>query len=636
MVADVEGARRWANWAFERRHPGWIGRLSNAALILAGVGVIVGALYASEVISGTKAQAITSMVIALAVISAFAAFAARAMHAALAGRVDILSQALDASADAQLIIASDGRIAYANTAFYDLFPQFPEAPLDRIAAALADPDSAADFERLRTRAATGTRAISALPLRDARGATAGWFNVSVNPIAGRPGYSFWNFQDITARHEMEAVIHDERNKLVDFLDNAPIGFYSVDGSGRFLFVNQTLAQWLGSTPAEIIASGVRLYDFLATPPTGDTAASDPFGGSGDGEQRGEVALKSRDGRILQAWIGQSIVGSGAELRTRSVVRDLTPEREWETALRLSRERFQRFFANAPVGIALIDRFGRLEEANRALGELFGARPQDLIGEPLIGFVNEDDRREIAVKLAAAADGHTPPGPVEVRLKGPRDKTTVLFLSRLDGIEGGDSGLMLHFIDATEQKNLEVQFAQSQKMQAVGQLAGGVAHDFNNMMMIIMGFSEFLLTTLERDDPRWADADEIRKAAERAMNLTRQLLGFGRQQLVARHVLSLNEVVSGMERMLRPLLGEDIRLVTALSVGLGGVEADERKAAEAADWLEKIERENAGELTPERIAAMEAERSPDGADEVLAEPEPEPEPVTGRRFKRARA
>jgi CheY-like chemotaxis protein len=121
--------------------------------------------------------------------------------------------------------------------------------------------------------------------------------------------------------------------------------------------------------------------------------------------------------------------------------------------------------------------------------------------------------------------------------------------------------------------VEEQIRQAQKMEAVGRLAGGVAHDFNNMMMIIMGFSDFLLTTLGKDDPRWADADEIRKAADRAMHLTRQLLGFGRQQLVARSVLSLNEVVSGMERMLRPLLGEDIRLVTRLSVGLGGVEAD---------------------------------------------------------------
>jgi two-component system cell cycle sensor histidine kinase/response regulator CckA len=573
MVADVEGARRWANWAFERRHPGWIGRLSNAALILAGVGVIVGALYASEVISGTKAQAITSMVIALAVISAFAAFAARAMHAALAGRVDILSQALDASADAQLIIASDGRIAYANTAFYDLFPQFPEVPLERIAAALADPDSTADFERLRTRAAAGTRAISALPLRDARGATAGWFNVSVNPIAGRPGYSFWNFQDITARHEMEAVIHDERNKLVDFLDNAPIGFYSVDANGRFLFVNQTLAEWLGSTPEDIIGSDARLHDFLATAPAVDTAASDPFGDSGAEKQRGEVALRSRDGRVLQAWIGQSIVGSGPELRTRSVVRDLTPEREWETALRLSRERFQRFFANAPVGIALIDRFGRLEEANRALGELFGAPQQDLIGQPLIGFLNDDDRREIAGKLAAA-DGAPPSGPVEVRLKSTRDKTCVVFLSRLGGAESGDGALMLHFIEVTEQKNLEIQFAQSQKMQAVGQLAGGVAHDFNNLLTAMIGFCDLLLMRFRPGDPSFADIMQIKQNANRAANLVRQLLAFSRQQTLQPRIIDITDVLVELSHLLRRLIGENIELKVVHGRDLGLAKVDQ--------------------------------------------------------------
>src|SRR5947209_3888768 len=330
MVADVEGARRWAIWAFERRQPGWIGRLSNVALFLATTGAVVGALYASGVISGVTAQAVTSTVVARPMISGCGACASPAMPPAVAGCVDILSQALDASADAQVNIAPDGRIAYANTAFYDLFPQFPEAPLERVAAALSDPDSQADFERLCSRATTGTRAISALPLRNSRGVAAGWFNVSVNPIAGRPGYSFWNFQDITARHEMEAVIHDERNKLVDFLDNAPIGFYSVDGNGRFLFANQTLAQWLGSTPAEIIASGARLHDFLATPPADETAGFDPFEGSGEGEQRGEVALRSRDGHILEAWVGQSIVGSGPELRTRSGVREWAPERECRT------------------------------------------------------------------------------------------------------------------------------------------------------------------------------------------------------------------------------------------------------------------------------------------------------------------
>src|SRR5205085_5154713 len=129
--------------------------------------------------------------------------------------------------DAQLILTPDGRIAYANTAFHDLFPPSEEPPLARIALALADPLSMTDFDRLRSRSAAGARAITALPLRDSRGAAAGWFNIAVNPIAGRPGYSFWNIQDITARHEMEAVIRDERNKLVAFLDDSPIGFYSV-------------------------------------------------------------------------------------------------------------------------------------------------------------------------------------------------------------------------------------------------------------------------------------------------------------------------------------------------------------------------------------------------------------------------
>src|SRR5439155_13122358 len=330
----------------------------------------------------------------------------------------------------------------------------------------------------------------------------------------------------------------------------------------------------GSTPAEIIASGVRLHDFLATPPAGDMAASDPFGGSGDGEQRGEVALKGRDGRILQAWIGQSIVGSGAELRTRSVVRDLTPEREWEIALRQSRERFQRFFANAPVGIALIDRFGRLEEANRALGQLFGVAQQDLIGQPLIGFLNDDDRREIAAKLAVAADGAAPPGPVEVRLKSTRDKTCVVFLSRLGGMESSDTGLMLHFIEVTERKNLEIQFAQSQKMQAVGQLAGGVAHDFNNLLTAMIGFCDLLLMRFRPGDPSFADIMQIKQNANRAANLVRQLLAFSRQQTLQPRVLDITEVLQELSHLLRRLIGENIELKVVHGRDLGLAKVDQ--------------------------------------------------------------
>jgi PAS domain S-box-containing protein len=156
-------------------------------------------------------------------------------------------------------------------------------------------------------------------------------------------------------------------------------------------------------------------------------------------------------------------------------------------------------------------------------------------------------------------------------RGPRHMQTTL--SPLRGPGGEVTGVVGLGRDITERIEAEQQIRQAQKMEAVGRFAGGVAHDLNNMMMIIVGFSDFLLSTLEQHDPRWSDADEIRKAAERAMHLTRQLLGFGRQRLVAREVVSLNSVVTGMERMLRPLLGEDIALSLALDGDLGGVEAD---------------------------------------------------------------
>jgi two-component system cell cycle sensor histidine kinase/response regulator CckA len=390
-----------------------------------------------------------------------------------------------------------------------------------------------------------------------------------------------NIRDITARNEMETMIRDERNKLVDFFDNAPIGFYSVDGNGRLRFVNQTLAQWLGSTPSELLASGAVLHDLIASLPAGETPPSDPFGGRGDGTQRGEVLLKTRQGRIVPAWIGQSVVGSGAELRTRSVVCDLTPEREWKAALRLAR-RFQRFFANAPIGSALLDRSGRFEEANRALGELFGVAPQDLVGRELIGLLNEEDRDGITAKLAAAADGRTERDPIEIRIARPRERTIVLFLSRIDDVEGdasvtgldGQGGFTLHFIDVTEQKNLEIQFAQSQKMQAVGQLAGGVAHDFNNLLTAMIGFCDLLLLRFQPGDPSFADIMQIQQNANRAANLVRQLLAFSRQQTLQPRVLNITDVLVDLSHLLRRLIGENIELKVVHGRDLGPIKVDQ--------------------------------------------------------------
>jgi len=128
-------------------------------------------------------------------------------------------------------------------------------------------------------------------------------------------------------------------------------------------------------------------------------------------------------------------------------------------------------------------------------------------------------------------------------------------------------------DVTEQRRLQQQRGQSQKMEAVGRLAGGIAHDFNNLLTVITSYSDLLLQDLGGEDPKREDVEQVRKAAEGAAALTRQLLAFSRQQVLAPRVVSLSVVVQGVEKMLRRVIGEDVDLVTALDLNVGSVKAD---------------------------------------------------------------
>jgi two-component system, cell cycle sensor histidine kinase and response regulator CckA len=281
-------------------------------------------------------------------------------------------------------------------------------------------------------------------------------------------------------------------------------------------------------------------------------------------------LRSRDGVIhhMQSTISPLHGTNGEVIGIVGVGRDVSQRVEAGREV----QRWARIFEHAGWGVAIVNADGTIESVNPAFASMHGWTAEELSGKLMSDLSPASPHEFPRMNPMFDERGHQIWETERVRRNGAR------FPALIDAtaVKGPDGKVIYYAVnvqDLTERRRAEEQVRQAQKMEAVGRLAGGVAHDFNNMMMIIMGFSDFLLTTLEHEDPRWADADEIRKAADRAMQLTRQLLGFGRQQLVARHVLSLNEVVSGMERMLRPLLGEDIRLVTALSVGLGGVEAD---------------------------------------------------------------
>src|SRR5216683_1159599 len=128
-------------------------------------------------------------------------------------------------------------------------------------------------------------------------------------------------------------------------------------------------------------------------------------------------------------------------------------------------------------------------------------------------------------------------------------------------------------DVTEQRLLQQQLVQAQKMEAVGRLAGGIAHDFNNLLTVISSYSDLLLEDLARDDPRRDDVEQVRKAAEGAAALTRQLLAFSRQQVLQPKALDLKATVAGTDKLLKRLIGEDIQLTTVLAPDLGVVKAD---------------------------------------------------------------
>jgi signal transduction histidine kinase/ActR/RegA family two-component response regulator len=166
--------------------------------------------------------------------------------------------------------------------------------------------------------------------------------------------------------------------------------------------------------------------------------------------------------------------------------------------------------------------------------------------------------------------------IEMEWKRPNGEPIVVRCSghRVDVKDGGPAYFEVFAEDVTEKRTLERQLRMAQKMEAIGRLSGGIAHDFNNLLGVIIGYSGVLKKSLDKAQPNYEYATEIEKAGQRAASLTRQLLAFSRQQVLTPSVLSLNSLVSDMEKMLPRLLGEDINVSLSLDGKLGNVKADQ--------------------------------------------------------------
>jgi two-component system, cell cycle sensor histidine kinase and response regulator CckA len=496
-----------------------------------------------------------------------------------------LEQAMDQGVDGILITDPGGLFIYSNPAFHRLlsFAAGNDASrrvgsLDAVVESLDD-DNADNLRRLVSGVRDGTAGHAEFSMQ--RGPdTLEWRRVTALPVSEGSNINgtLWRIEDITVERELGLVRRLEEDRISDLLDLLPVGFFSADGDGVLLYVNQMLARWLGAPPEHLI--GKPFADYV-----------DDIGGEGD------LTLRDSEGRTFAVTLEQSQKDDDDDdvAYTRSIVlRDLVwsevhvpPAEELETETQPISESGEFsapeqgaaaigwLFEDAPVGIILLDLDGVVADCNQAFQSLIGLGRDNVCGHPFVDLLAREDRNDIGTSFSKIVMGISRGGQLEVRLPAARDQelTAALYVSRMCGAEGEVTGLVLHLIDVTEHRNLEVQFTQSQKMQAVGQLAGGVAHDFNNLLTAMIGFSDLLLARHGPDDPSFSDIQQIKQNANRATNLVRQLLAFSRKQTLTLGRIDVTEALNDLSNLLGRLIGEKVELLLEPGRDLSPVQAD---------------------------------------------------------------
>ncbi|HYV97315.1 MAG TPA: PAS domain S-box protein, partial [Gemmatimonadaceae bacterium] len=250
---------------------------------------------------------------------------------------------------------------------------------------------------------------------------------------------------------------------------------------------------------------------------------------------------------------------GAVDRISGVATDITDERLAQLALEESEARFRKL-VDAAFDAILITRMGIIREVNRGFLEMFGLdSAEEAIGRSVLDFTAPEDRLTVAQRVF---DGAQHPADI-VALRKDGRKITIEVTARDHDVEGVP-GRITALRDVTRARTLEQQVLQTQKMEAVGRLAGGVAHDFNNLLTVISSYARLVHDDLGSHDPRREDIEEILKASAGAAGLTRQLLTFSRREVIQPRDVVLNDLVVSVDKLLRRLIGEDITLATALS------------------------------------------------------------------------
>ncbi len=370
--------------------------------------------------------------------------------------------------------------------------------------------------------------------------------------------------DITERKKSE----EEIRKLSKIVESTPEAIVVTDMQGKIEYVNQGLLALCGfEDDSSLVGESV----FLFSNEEGERQLKKEVIPTiiSEGKWRGEITVKRKDGSMFPTDMVCSLIPDeeGKPKYLLSQFLDITRRKNTEAKLHESEQQFRDMANLLPQVVYEIDIDGILTFVNKQAFRLFGYSQEEFEkGIPILHTLIREDRETAKKDIENVLQGRNVENSEYTALRKDGSTFPILIYSSVILKDNKPVGLRGIIIDITDRKQaeeekarIEDQYRQAQKMESVGRLAGGVAHDFNNMLGVIIGYTEMSLDKIDPTHPVYAALEEIRKAADRSADLTRQLLAFARRQTVSPIVLNLNDTVEGMLKMLHRLIGEDIDL-----------------------------------------------------------------------------
>jgi two-component system cell cycle sensor histidine kinase/response regulator CckA len=530
--------------------------------------------------SGTYILGLLAVLATVGVVALFAVAAGLVRLRASDADSPLTRAVADSAFEGIVVTDSAGRVLYANAAYLQLTNALDARdvrPIERVF--IGDPDVSEAIYRLLKAARDGRRQQEEVRIAGQAGEPARWLRMRVRPlgISKRDAdTAVWTIADVTRDREKQENVFQELQHAIDYLDHAPAGFFSVNAQGEIVYLNATLAAWLDHDLAQVGSGGLSLADVV----TGEGASLLTTLSGLPGEVKTEIVdleMKTRGGRSVPVRLFHRIAyGADGEPGTS---RTLVLNRAQDVATdpqSAAEVRFMRFFNNTPMAIATVDPSGRIARSNGLFARLFhGLLKESGPGDAgsILAVVSERERAALETAIGKAARGQGDIEPVEATLSGTNERSATFYVTPTEDSEDAAESAIVYALETTERRKLENQIRQQQKIDQVGQLAGGMAHDFNNILSAIMMATDFLLSAHKPTDRSFQDIMQIKQNANRAAALVRQLLAFSRRQTLRPQVLDLGDVLEDLSMLLRRLIGEKVKLDVVHGRDLWPVKAD---------------------------------------------------------------